>query len=71
MTRANSDIRVAAHRAGVKFWAVAAEIGVSEATLTRRLRFELQADEKRQLMSAIDTIARREAGSYADDADNS
>lgn len=71
MTRANSDIRAAAQKAGVKLWMIAAEIGVTDFTLSRRLRFELQADEKRQLMNAIDTIARREAGSYADDADNS
>lgn len=70
MIRANSDIRAAAQNAGIKLWMVAAEIGVSDATLTRRMRFELQADEKRRLMGAIDTIARREAGSYADDADN-
>ena len=71
MTRANNDIRAAAQKAGVKLWMIAAEIGVTDFTLSRRLRFELRADEKRQLMSAIDTIARREAGSYADDADNS
>lgn len=71
MTRANSDIRAAAQKAGVKLWMIAAEIGITDFTLSRRLRFELRADEKRQLMNAIDTIARREAGSYADDADNS
>lgn len=71
MTRANNDIRAAVQNAGIKLWMVAAEIGVSDATLTRRMRFELCADEKRQLMNAIDTIAQREAGSYADDAHNS
>lgn len=71
MTRANSDIRAAAQKAGVKLWMIAAEIGITDFTLSRRLRFELRADEKRQLMNAIDKIAQREAGSYADDADNS
>lgn len=71
MTRANGDIRAAAKKSGVKLWMVAAEIGVSEATLCRRMRFELRADEKNQLMSVIEAIARREAESHADDADNS
>lgn len=68
MVRANSDIRAAAQASGVKLWMVAAEIGVSDATLTRRMRFELRADEKRQLMGAINKIARREE-EYSD-ADN-
>ncbi|MBS5136133.1 MAG: hypothetical protein KHZ05_11975 [Oscillospiraceae bacterium] len=71
MTRANSDIRAAAKKFGINLWMVAAEIGVSEATLCRRMRFELRGDEKSQLMSAIEEIARREAENHADDADNS
>lgn len=71
MTRANSDIRAAVKKSGIKLWMVAAEIGVSEATLCRRMRFELRADEKSQLMSAIEAIAQREVERYADDADNS
>lgn len=60
MVRANSDIRAEARNARVTLWAVAREIGVSEATLTRRMRVELCGDEKAQLREAIRRIAQME-----------
>lgn len=70
MTRANCDIRERARNAGVPLWAIAEEIGVSEATLTRRMRLELRGEEKRQLMTVIGRIAQREAKSNENE-DNS
>ena len=67
MVRANSDIRAEARNAGVTLWAVAREIGVSEATLTRRMRVELRGDEKTQMRGAISRIVQMEARKDADE----
>lgn len=59
----NQDIRTLAKRHGVRFYEIGAAIGVSEATITRWLRFELPADKKEQLLQAIADIAgQREEG---------
>ncbi|WP_195411003.1 hypothetical protein [Ruminococcus sp. BSD2780120874_150323_B10] len=39
--RANLDIRAAAKSAGVKLWEIADYFGISEPTVTRKLRHEL------------------------------
>lgn len=61
MERANGDIRAEAKSAGVTLWAVAEEIGISEATLTRRLRLELGEAEKGHIRAAIASISARDA----------
>lgn len=49
----NNDIRTAAKEGGVYLYAVAAELGISEPTLTRWLRFELPQEKKQKILSAI------------------
>lgn len=61
MAGANGDIRAEAKSAGVTLWAVAEEIGVSEATFTRRLRLELDEAEKGRIRAAIAHISQRNA----------
>lgn len=61
MYRENENVRRAARAAGVPFWAVAAKLQVSEATLTRWMRFPLPADREQSIMEAIDQLAK-EAG---------
>lgn len=58
---ANSEVRRAAKAAGVPLWAVAQRLGVSEATLSRRLRFELTEAERKRILS---TIRLLEEGGY-------
>lgn len=54
----NSDVRTAAKNAGVFLYQIAAAIGISEPTMTRKLRFELTKDEKKSIFEAINQIAK-------------
>ena len=54
MKQANGDIRAAVKNAGVKLWMVAAEIGVSDATMSRWLRFERSDSEKQRFLKAVE-----------------
>ncbi|MBQ8767172.1 MAG: hypothetical protein IJZ16_10260 [Clostridia bacterium] len=56
MQLANKEIRNRAKAAGVRFWQISKEIGVSEATLTRMLREELPENEANRLKTVIDRI---------------
>lgn len=53
----NSDVRTAAKNAGVFLYQVAAAMGISEPTMTRKLRFELPNEEKQTIFEIIDKIA--------------
>lgn len=53
----NTDLRRKAKEKGVFFWQIAAELGISEPTMTRRLRFELPEQEKQKFMSIIDKLS--------------
>lgn len=44
---ANEDIRAYAKLHKVKLWEIAAEFGITDVTLSKKLRFEIDADEKR------------------------
>lgn len=76
--KANNEIRVAAKRERVPLYVLAHNIGVSEATMVRKLRFELSAEEKDRLLGEIEKIAltqRKEAeanaaAEYVDDPGN-
>lgn len=52
----NSDIRTAAKRAGVYLYEVAAVMGISEPTMTRKLRFELSDEQKKAIFNTIEKI---------------
>ncbi len=56
--RANLDIRAKAKGAGVKLWELADHFGISEPTVTRKLRHELPQSEKQRIFSAIEEIAK-------------
>ena len=76
--KANNEVRVAAKRERVPLYVLAHSIGVSEATMVRKLRFELPTEEKHRLLHEIERIAldqRKEAqanaaAEYADDQGN-
>lgn len=53
----NKDLREYAKNKGVKLWEVADKLGISEPTMTRKLRRELPAEEKEKIISIIDEIA--------------
>lgn len=56
MVKANTDVRAALKSAKVPIWACAAEMGIHENTLLRKLRFELSEDEKKLILSIADKI---------------
>lgn len=56
--RENEHIRQAAKKAKVSLWRVAAEIGVSEPTIIRWLRFPLPEDKEQQIVAAIKKLER-------------
>lgn len=60
--RANQDIRQAAKNHGIHLWEVTDMQGVSDMTLSRRLRHELPQPEKDKIFAIIDKLAaEREA----------
>lgn len=55
----NSDVRTKARENGVRLWEIADKLGISEPTITRKLRRELPADEKQKILAIIDEIAAK------------
>lgn len=49
----NENIRKRAKTAGIPLWRIAAELGVSEPTIIRRLRFSLSDERKKKIETAI------------------
>ena len=54
----NQEIRLAARGAGIPLWQLAEAIGVSEPTMTRKLRHELPEDEKQRILSIIRNLSK-------------
>lgn len=52
----NADVREHAKASGVYLYQVAAAMGISEPTMTRKLRFELSRSEKQKLIAVIDHL---------------
>lgn len=50
---ANQDIRNEAKKAGVKFWQIADKLGISEPTITRLMRRELNVEKKEEILKII------------------
>ena len=58
--KANKDIREKVKQSGVPYWKIAARLGVSEGTLCRWLRMELDEKTKEKIISTIEKIERDE-----------
>ena len=56
---ANNALRQAARESGVKLWELADALDVSEATVTRMLRRELDAEKQSNLLEIINAIAQQ------------
>lgn len=52
--KANDDIRQAMIKHGVRQWQVADALGVGEVTLCKYLRRELNNEEKKEILNAIE-----------------
>lgn len=55
----NLDVRTAAKNSGVFLYQVATVLGISEPTMTRKLRYELSEREKKPIFEAIEKIKER------------
>lgn len=55
---ANCDLRTAAKNAGVPLWAIADALHISEPSMTRKLRRELDEDEKARILGIISALAK-------------
>lgn len=55
--RNNNDIRAYAKLKGVRLWMVAERMGISDNTLSRLLRDELDAEEKAKILGLIDGLS--------------
>lgn len=62
----NLDIRSRAITKGVLLWEIAEAIGITDATLSRRLRRELPADERERVLKVIEQIADERKGGAVD-----
>lgn len=58
---ANLDVRFKAKAAGVPLWKIAERLGVTEVTISRRLRKELSPEQKQQYFDAIQQIVSERA----------
>lgn len=54
---ANESIRREAKKARVALWELADALGISEPTMTRKLRKELETSEKERFIATIKSIA--------------
>ena len=54
----NRDVKLAARGAGVPLWRLAQALGVSEATVTRKLREPLEEKEKNRFMEIIGELRK-------------
>lgn len=53
----NDDIREHAKKSGVFLWQVAEAIGVNDGNFSRKLRRELPAEERDNILNVIDRLA--------------
>lgn len=57
----NQEIRTEAKRNGVKLWQIADKLGISEPTMTRKLRHELSEEETGHILNIISELAKENA----------
>lgn len=62
MKQANFDVRQAVVGRGFKLWQLAAVLGISDSSLSRKLRMELSPTEKKRVLAAIDEVVQRFGG---------
>lgn len=55
---ANEELRNKIRIANVRHWQIAHELGISEETLCRHLRFELPQAERERLLAALDQLTQ-------------
>lgn len=54
----NKELKQFARKKGVFFWQIAVELGISEATMTRKLRVKLSDQEGNKIKSIIERLSK-------------
>lgn len=57
-TDANIDLKIACLQNNIRLYEIASELGISEFTFSRRLRKELDPEEKEKVLKIIERIKR-------------
>lgn len=57
----NKEIRCAAGKYGIRLWQVAEAVGMNESAFSRKLRHELQQEEKERILEAIEKLAKEDS----------
>ena len=70
MSTCNQDIRAIAKEHGVMLWEIAEQLNVTDGNFSRRLRRELSAEQKAQIIDIIHTVAAQHADQIAATAAN-
>lgn len=52
----NQDVREMAAKCHVRFWEIAKEMGISEFTLSRKLRSEFSEEQKSKVFAIIEKV---------------
>ena len=66
MQTANSEIRSECRKHSIKLWELAGWIGVSESTMTRKLRQELPSEQRDHILNMIYKLAEHKAEKEAE-----
>lgn len=61
MSTYNQDIRAIAKEQGVMLWEIAEVIGINDGNFSRKLRHELSAEYKAQIIEIINSVAAQHA----------
>lgn len=58
----NLDIKEAAKRAGIKLWQIADKLGINDGNFSRKLRKELNPEEKQKIFDIIAELQKEKKG---------
>lgn len=58
----NKDIKTAAKSAGVYHWEIADKLGIQDSAFSRKLRRELPAQEREEILKIIEELAAERTG---------
>lgn len=61
----NKDLRTYAKEKGICLWQVAQALGISEPTMTRRMRLELSQQDKQAMRDIVDALAAKKGSMTA------
>lgn len=58
----NHDIKETAKKAGIKLWQIADKLGINDGNFSRKLRKELNPEEKQKIFDIIAELQREKKG---------